>query len=125
MAGRREPASPSRGFFSGRASSVLQRLRPGPRLQAKRIIPDRPQPYYGKTYRYLLPLDPDAPEGAVLLPLEELPELELGDELDPVLEDDESLGLVVELEPEPFVASSFRQSSFAVPLSESQRGELP
>jgi hypothetical protein len=77
----------------------------------------------------LLPLDPDAPEGALLLPLEELPELgaepELGDELDPVLEDEESLGLVLELVPEPFVASSFRQSSFAVPLIESQRGELP
>ena len=48
-----------------------------------------------------------------------------GVELEPVLDDDESLGVVVELAPEPFVASSLRQSSFAVPLSASQRGELP
>jgi hypothetical protein len=62
-------------------------------------------------------------DGVVLDSLEL--ELELGEELDPLLGDVESLGLVVELEPEPLVASSLMQSSFAVPLSESQRGLLP
>ena len=66
-------------------------------------------------------------DGVVLDSLDEpvvLPEA-LGVELDPLLGDVESLGLVVELEPEPLVASSLMQSSFAVPLSESQRGLLP
>jgi hypothetical protein len=66
-------------------------------------------------------------DGVVLDSLDEpvvLPGV-LGEELDPLVDDDESLGLVVELLPEPFVASSFRQSSFAVPVIESQRGLLP
>ena len=70
-------------------------------------------------------------DGVVVLSLDEpvvlpevLPEV-LGEELDPLVEDEESLGLVVELEPEPLVASSFRQSSFAAPVMESQRGLLP
>jgi len=73
-------------------------------------------------------------DGVALLSLEDPIELGVelepvvaldGAELDPVLEDDESLGLVLELEPEPFVASSRRQSSFAAPVIASQRGEAP
>jgi len=63
-------------------------------------------------------------DGVALDSLDEPIELGVDGELDPVLED-ESLGLVLELEPEPLVASSRRQSSFAAPLSESQRGLLP
>jgi hypothetical protein len=112
-----------------------------------RIIPDEPQPGYGKTYNYLLllvsddvllgeaPLDVDESEadGVALLPLEEpvvsevevvesvleVAPLVLGAELEPVLLDELSLLFSV------FVASSRRQSSFAEPVMLSQRGELP
>jgi hypothetical protein len=110
-----------------------------------RIIPDHPQPGYGKTYNYLplvsegvldgeelLVLESDA-DGVALLPLEEpvvsevevvesvleLAPLVLGAELEPVLED--ASGLLFSV----FVASSRRHWSFASPLIESQRGELP
>ena len=112
-----------------------------------RIIPDDPQPGYGKTYNYLLlllesdalagaPLDVEESEaeGVALLPLEEpvVSDVELdGEELEPVLEDAESPWVElpeeeeVSLLPSVFVASSRRHWSFSAPLIESQRGELP